>query len=95
MPVSQEFHSRQLFDSALKLMDANDPELANLFLMEGLAIDPFGPGRPGFAAPSAPGIRRSSRRDSGGAASQAWKMRANSISRAAGLMPAGASRGDV
>ena len=50
VPVSQEFHSRQLFDSALKLMDANDPELANLFLMEGLAIDPLGPGRAGFAA---------------------------------------------
>jgi protein O-GlcNAc transferase len=50
VPVAQEFHARQLFDSALKLMDANDPELANLFLMEGLAIDPHGPGRPGFAA---------------------------------------------
>ena len=50
VPVSQEFHSRQLFDSALKFMDANDAELANVFLMEGLAIDPLGPGRPEFAA---------------------------------------------
>ena len=50
LPVTQEFHSRQLFDSALKFMEANDSELANLFLMEGLAIDPRGPGRPGFAA---------------------------------------------
>jgi protein O-GlcNAc transferase len=50
VPVSQEFHARQLFDSALKLMDANDSELASLFLTEGLAINPLGPGRPGLAA---------------------------------------------
>jgi glycosyltransferase involved in cell wall biosynthesis len=50
IPQAQEFHGRQLFQSALRTMYAGNAELANWYALEGLAIDPLGPARPEFAA---------------------------------------------
>ncbi len=49
IPQAQEFHGRQLFQSALRTMHAGNAELANWYALEGLVIDPMGPGRPEFA----------------------------------------------
>lgn len=50
LPVAQEYHARQFFNSALACYQTRNPRLAREFLSDALAIDPLGPGREGFAA---------------------------------------------